>query len=103
MVANGGIYQFGDVDRCLTAANVDGVMSSEALLENPALFSGKVVDLDRLALQYLELAEKHPGANDSCLRGHMFKIMFTGLQKHTDLRERLVRASGLGNFRQIVL
>jgi len=50
VVANGGIYLFGDVDRCLSQANVDGVMSSEALLENPALFSGKIHDLDQLAL-----------------------------------------------------
>eukprot|EP00330_Aristerostoma_sp_ATCC50986_P008751 CAMPEP_0114587310 /NCGR_PEP_ID=MMETSP0125-20121206/10300_1 /TAXON_ID=485358 ORGANISM="Aristerostoma sp., Strain ATCC 50986" /NCGR_SAMPLE_ID=MMETSP0125 /ASSEMBLY_ACC=CAM_ASM_000245 /LENGTH=46 /DNA_ID= /DNA_START= /DNA_END= /DNA_ORIENTATION= len=38
---------------------VDGVMSSESLLENPALFSGKVHDQDELALEYLELAKKY--------------------------------------------
>ena len=32
VVSNGGIYQFSDVGRCLTYTNVDGVMSSEALL-----------------------------------------------------------------------
>lgn len=32
VVANGGIYLFSDVDRCLSYTNVDGVMSSEALL-----------------------------------------------------------------------
>ena len=29
--------------------------SAEALLENPALFSGKILDLDDLALEYLDL------------------------------------------------
>ena len=32
-------------------------MSSEALLENPALFSGKIYDLDILAQEYIEMAK----------------------------------------------
>ena len=31
-------------------------MSSEALLENPALFSGEIKDLDELAYEYILLA-----------------------------------------------
>jgi hypothetical protein len=34
-------------------------MSSEALLENPGLFSGKVLDLDDLAVEYLEMCNKY--------------------------------------------
>eukprot|EP00636_Phaeomonas_parva_P015322 CAMPEP_0118853028 /NCGR_PEP_ID=MMETSP1163-20130328/1768_1 /TAXON_ID=124430 /ORGANISM="Phaeomonas parva, Strain CCMP2877" /LENGTH=352 /DNA_ID=CAMNT_0006785509 /DNA_START=205 /DNA_END=1260 /DNA_ORIENTATION=- len=37
--ANGGIEFYGDIPRCLKATGCDGVMSSEALLENPALFA----------------------------------------------------------------
>jgi tRNA-dihydrouridine synthase 1 len=51
--ANGGIFTFGDVERCLAYTQCDGVMSSEALLENPALFCGEVKDMDGLAMEYI--------------------------------------------------
>lgn len=38
VIANGGIETFEDYQRCLVATGADAVMSSEALLENPALF-----------------------------------------------------------------
>ena len=76
--ANGGIYTYEDVIHCLEYTGVDGVMSSEALLENPALFSGKVQDLDQVALDYIELAEKYK-ADISQVRAHLFKILYKGL------------------------
>jgi hypothetical protein len=68
-------------------------MSAESLLENPALFSGKIYDLDEIALEYLDLASKYKGASTSCIRGHLFKILYVGLQQHTDLRDRLARSN----------
>lgn len=34
-------------------------MSAEALLENPALFSGKLYDLDDLAYDYMMMAKEY--------------------------------------------
>jgi len=77
--ANGGIYNYEDAVKCLEYTGVDGVMSSESLLENPALFSGKVYNLDQLAFEYLELCKIYQ--TDSCyIRPHLFKMLFTGLQ-----------------------
>lgn len=76
--ANGGIYSWEDVQRCLVETGVDGVMSSEALLENPALFSGQILDLDDLALEYMQLAKVH-NARLGELKGHLFKLLHTGL------------------------
>jgi hypothetical protein len=67
------------------------------------LFGGSIVDLDDLALEYLDLVEKYGGASDSCVRAHLFKILYTGLSQNVDLRERLVKAGGLNNFRGITL
>jgi tRNA-dihydrouridine synthase 1 len=36
--ANGGVFTYEDYQKCLEHTKADGVMSSEALLENPALF-----------------------------------------------------------------
>lgn len=113
--ANGGIATFEDVERCLAETAADGVMSSEAALENPALFgrnrdtAGVYVDQVRLAREYLELAALHlpsRGADGEgcpkCVRGHIFKMLFAGLQENTDLRDRVSQASKLGEYRAIV-
>ena len=77
--ANGGIHVYEDMIRCLEYTGVDGVMSSESLLENPALFSGKIYDLDDLALEYLDLCKIYE-TDLSCMRAHLFKMLHTGLQ-----------------------
>lgn len=53
VVANGGVHTFDDVLKCIKETGVDGVMSAESLLENPALFSGEIDCLDKLAWEYL--------------------------------------------------
>jgi len=112
VIANGGIGTRDDVLRCLRETGVDGVMSSEAALENPALFCGNIdssgtyIDQNRLALEYLELAEQHLPGSDSgtpkCVKAHMFKLVYAGLQDHVDLREHLVRATSFKEFRAVV-
>ena len=49
VVANGGIATYEDCIRCLEYTGCDGVMSSEAILEYPALFNGSsenLLDID---------------------------------------------------------
>lgn len=76
--ANGGIYNYEDAIKCLEYTGVDGVMSSESLLENPALFSGEVKDLDKLALEYLDICKTYE-TDPAYIRPHLFKFLYTGL------------------------
>lgn len=52
---------------------------------------------DDLVLEYLELAKQSPPFSRGrtsvpCLRGHMFKCLFTAMAVRTDLRARLTKA-----------
>jgi tRNA-dihydrouridine synthase 1 len=48
--ANGGISTFKDVENSLQLTGCDGVMSSEAILEYPALYDpSQIYDMDKLA------------------------------------------------------
>ncbi|EQC41855.1 hypothetical protein SDRG_00711 [Saprolegnia diclina VS20] len=93
--ANGGIETDDDVAACLAATEAEGVMSSEGILEYPALFTGNkdpmtgenVSQID-LALEYMDWAAKFPPP-EKFLRAHLFKMLFQELKVFTDLREAI--------------
>ncbi|KAG5189447.1 tRNA-dihydrouridine synthase, partial [Tribonema minus] len=102
VVANGGIETFADAERCLALTGADAIMSSEALLEDPALFdrslpglhevSGAALAQRQLALagEYLQLVQLYPPAiGAGPVRAHLFKMLHRLLGCHTDLRGRL--------------
>jgi len=100
VIANGGIYKYQDVLECLKHTDDESVMSSESLLENPALFSNQVHDLDDLALEYLDLCKLYE-TDSSYIKAHLFKMLYTGLQQSVDLRDKLVTEVTLDGFYQI--
>lgn len=110
MVVNGGISNFEDVENALNFTGCDGVMSSESILEYPALFDPtRIYDMDELTLEYMDFYEKYPGeANVKILRAHLHKFLHSGFvaHGHTDLRERLNKIDGkqsISEFRALVL
>lgn len=106
VIANGGIGCYRDVEKCIRDTGVDGVMSSEALLENPRLFHETgdyqfrchyVETQFSIALDYLEIAKRiseeasirriqgdisqkvlleQEKETSKMLRNHMFKFLF---------------------------
>lgn len=89
--ANGGVAHLSDIPRILEYTGCDGVMVSEAILEIPTFFSPVSLTPIQMAREYLQFAEQYK-FNDvdmSCLRGHLFKILYHLMNVHTDLRLEL--------------
>lgn len=98
VIVNGGISDFKDVQMALEFTGCDGVMSSESILEYPALYDpSQVYDMDDLTLEYLDFFEKYPGEADiKIVRAHLHKFMYSGFANHghTDIRDRLNKLYG---------
>ena len=92
VLANGGIERPEDVQRCLDATGCEGVMTSEAALENPAMLGGVPTSRTCQAAvtrEYVALARAHPPRTVAILKAHLFKLLFVALEIYRDLRERL--------------
>ena len=94
VIANGNILSLEDCDRCLKETGAVGVMSAEAHLYNPALFSGKIIPVWDMVREYLIIAEEYPSPL-SFVRGHLFKLFRKCLDVFTDHRSKLGSARSL--------
>jgi tRNA-dihydrouridine synthase 1 len=95
IIVNGGIAHVTDVDVCLKHTGADAVMSSEALLENPALFSrqvergtGKRFNCLTMAQEYLKIAAA-TRTPIGIVKGHIMKYLFASLTKVIPIRDEL--------------
>ena len=105
VIANGGVSTFEDVEHALKFTGCDGIMSSESILEYPALFDpSKIYDLDDLCLEYFDMYDKYPGeGNLKILRCHMHKFLHSGftLHGHVDLRAKIGTVNTIPQLREI--
>jgi tRNA-dihydrouridine synthase 1 len=100
--ANGSIDSYEDVEECLKITNVDGVMSSEALLEYPPIFykipqtPKRTIGRVQLANEYLEFAQQYPpnvggqGSGIKCIRMHMHRFLHKDLQDDIEFRKKII-------------
>ncbi|CAH2086423.1 unnamed protein product [Euphydryas editha] len=104
MFANGNIQCLQDVHRCLDYTNVDGVMSAEGNLTNPAIFEGINPVSWEIALEYLDIVEQYP-CPTSFIRGHLFKIFHKVFTYETNNEERqlLATAQNLEDFKKVCI
>ncbi|KAK4260114.1 hypothetical protein QN277_003271 [Acacia crassicarpa] len=110
VLANGNIRHLEDIRDCLEETGVEGVMSAETLLENPALFAGfrttewatgsEVASVDGkldqadLLVEYLKLCEKYP-VPWRMIRSHVHKLLGDWFSVQPHIREDLNKQSRL--------
>ena len=106
--ANGNIQYFDDVARCIQQTGVQGVMSAEGNLHNPAIFhaefDGNPPTVWDMTLEYLELVNTYP-CPLSYARGHVFKMLHHVLQipSNFDIRQIIARGQNISEFRDATL
>lgn len=109
IIANGGIECLDDVYTCIQETGVDGVMSSEAILENPALYTRGLDPTNNneirtqidLAEEYLDYAEKYPPRHMKTVRSHIQKMLHRYIVQHVELRVMNGEAHSLEEFRAV--
>jgi len=105
MFANGGISSLDDVNRCIEYTKCDGVMSSEAILENPAIFNKEQNHNQiELAEKYLQKARLHPPRLLRTVRAHLMKLLYRYIQYPTLLhyREQIHECKTMEDYEALV-
>ncbi|OBZ81701.1 tRNA-dihydrouridine(16/17) synthase [NAD(P)(+)]-like protein [Choanephora cucurbitarum] len=108
VIGNGNIQYHDDLRACFEQTGVDGVMSAEGVLYNPALFdpnhSAAPPKAYDIALEYLEICkEVKPATRPAIIKGHLFKLFHTAFRLHVDLRAQLGTSYTLEAMEKIVL
>lgn len=106
VMANGGIGNLADLNACMDATGVDGVMSSEALLENPCLFDHRGPEAwptrTQCVREYLGFVKETGGEMFKFIKAHSFKLLWGALTIHPELRPQLGRTKDIAELEEML-
>ncbi len=118
ILSNGNIANMDDVHRCLKETGADGVMSSEAILEYPALFLETNVQSTKfqrtgpgrlqLAKEFLEICKRYPpedggqGSGFKCIRAHVHRFLHADLQLHQTVRDAVIASFSIEELENVI-
>ncbi len=119
ILSNGNIANMDDVHRCLKVTGADGVMSSEAILEYPALFTETNVHSTnfqrtgpgrlQLAKEFLEICKYYPpedggqGSGFKCIRAHVHRFLHADLQLHPTVRDAVIASFSIQELENVIM
>ena len=118
VLSNGNIANMDDVYRCLKETGVDGVMSSEAILEYPPLFTETNVASTnyqrtgpgrlQIAKEFLDICKCHPpedggqGSGIKSIRAHVHRFLHADLQLHQSVRDAVIASFSIEDLENVV-
>ena len=85
----------------MSYTSCDGVMSAEAILENPAVFHPTLkLGPDYLAKEYISFFKKYPH-DIRCFKQHLFVFSHTAIKDDPDLNQKLFESKTLEEFESV--
>jgi tRNA-dihydrouridine synthase 1 len=94
------ILYFEDIAKCMEETGVDGVMSAEANLYNPAIFADKHPLVWEITDEYLNICAQH-STQINMIRSHLFKLLQPCINSFPEIREMLAKACTIPEFHQV--
>ncbi|MES1901955.1 MAG: tRNA-dihydrouridine(16/17) synthase [NAD(P)(+)]-like protein, partial [Paramarteilia canceri] len=92
VIANGNIQTFNDVQKCLEYTGVNAVMTADALLYNPSVFTGKSLKCWESAQILLEYYDKYKETHYKSCKYVLYKLYVPILEICPNFGERISKS-----------
>jgi len=107
LFGNGNVLEAEDFDNCISQTGVNGVLSAEGALSNPAIFlppqsrpSLRHPRVDEVAREYLGLCKELSETRG--IRSHLFKLLRGYFLVDPQFRDQLTRARSPDDFERFI-
>eukprot|EP01130_Rhizamoeba_saxonica_P003770 TRINITY_DN1565_c0_g1_i1.p1 TRINITY_DN1565_c0_g1~~TRINITY_DN1565_c0_g1_i1.p1 ORF type:complete len:373 (+),score=53.07 TRINITY_DN1565_c0_g1_i1:37-1155(+) len=106
VISNGNIQQYGDIQACMDYTGVDGVMSAQAMINNPAFFDGKNHNPCDIILEYFDICDELEGLwrpRRSFLNFHVYGIFKYIFNEYPEMRQKYIKSKTIEEMKQVFI